>query len=178
MGDTGTGIVLIGLRRAGKTTVGRLLAARLGRPFVDTDAVVERLAGRTPGALIREAGEAAFRARERDAVAIASATPGAVIAAGGGAPLETGNAAALRSHGTLIYLAVPVPVLLARALAEGGSPDRPLLAGAADVEQETRLLEARRDPIYRQVADLVVDGSPDPEAVMHACIRQGGFAVP
>src|SRR5258708_15535159 len=92
-------IVLTGFMCTGKSEVGRRLAARLGRVFVDTDQLVEREAGKSVAAIFADDGEPAFRARERDAVATAAARRDAVIAVGGGAVLDATNVARLRRAG-------------------------------------------------------------------------------
>ena len=119
------GIVLVGMPGSGKTTVGRLVAERLGRSFIDTDELVEQRTGRTPAELIEERGEAAFRALEREAVTEACAVDGAVIASGGGAVLDPLNRWAFMKHGFRVRLDAPVDVLAARLWATPMS--RPLL---------------------------------------------------
>ena len=79
------GIVLVGMPASGKSSVGRILAQRLGRPFVDTDELVAQRLGMPVPAYLERHGEPAFRAAEADAVAAACSVDGAVIAAGGGA---------------------------------------------------------------------------------------------
>ena len=94
--------VLVGLMGAGKSTVGRRLAARLGLPFVDTDAEVARAAGLAVAQMFDRLGEAAFRERERDAVARLAAGPPRVIAAGGGAFVdEVGRGLLLASRSNI-----------------------------------------------------------------------------
>ncbi|HWP34554.1 MAG TPA: shikimate kinase, partial [Thermodesulfobacteriota bacterium] len=93
----GRNLVLVGLMGAGKSAVGRALAARLGRPFVDTDALVEARAGRPIPAIFAAGGEAAFRALEREVVAEVASRGGQVIATGGGAVVDPASRAALRA---------------------------------------------------------------------------------
>src|SRR4249920_2152552 len=97
-------IVLTGFMGTGKSEVGRRLAKRLGRAFVDTDQLVEARAGKTIAAIFAEDGEAAFRVLERDAVDTAAARGEAVIAVGGGAVLDAANVARLRAAGVLVCL--------------------------------------------------------------------------
>jgi shikimate kinase len=145
-------VVLIGFMGAGKTEVGRLLAARLGMEFVDTDALVEE-AARAPVERVFEAlGEAGFRALERDAVARAAARPGRVIACGGGAVLAVRNYAVLKEAGPIVYLRASADELVARL---GAGQGRPLLAG--DPARAVPLLLAERAAAYEAAADLVVD---------------------
>jgi len=151
-------VILIGFMGAGKTTVGRRLAARLGWPFVDLDAVVEETAGMAIPAIFEREGEAGFRRREAEAITAVTRQAGQVIATGGGAVMRRENLALLRASGTVVWLRAPLEVLLARAKAEGG---RPLLAeGDAAVAERY----AAREPVYA-LADLVVDATGEPDAV-------------
>ncbi|MBO8142647.1 MAG: 3-dehydroquinate synthase [Firmicutes bacterium] len=154
-------VVLIGFMGAGKTAVGRRLAERLGRPFVDADQVVEESAGMSIRDIFAREGEAGFRRREAEAVRRLAARRGQVIATGGGAVMERENLRALRATGTLVWLRAPIGELLARARASGG---RPLLERS---DFEVRALYARREPVYA-LADLVVDtqgSSPEQVAI-------------
>ena len=150
---------------AGKTTVGRRLAARLGRPFVDVDAVVEQAAGMSIPDIFHREGEAGFRRREADAIRAVTQRGGQVIATGGGAVLRRDNLAALRAAGTLVWLQAPLNEMLARARAEGA---RPLLAGD-DAAVARRYQE--RVPIY-SLADVVVDAAADPDEVAERILAQ------
>ena len=108
-------LVLVGLMGAGKTTVGQVCARRLGRGFVDTDALVEAAAGATIPELFAAEGEAGFRARERTAIADAMASPEPlVIACGGGAMVDPENRRTVRHGGVVIWLQAPPDVLAAR----------------------------------------------------------------
>lgn len=145
---------LVGMMGAGKSTVGPALAARLGRPFVDTDAEIEREAGASVSAIFGREGEAEFRRRER--LAIDAAGQGvAVVALGGGAVAQPGALEQLSEQGVLVYLKASPRVLLARL---GDCRNRPLLAELAPAEREQglkTLLEARRGAY--EAADLVVE---------------------
>ena len=109
-------IVLVGPMGAGKSHLGRLLALRMERPFVDVDAAIEAAAGCTINALFDSEGEAGFRTREARVLGELLAASPAVIATGGGAVLAEANRAAMRAAGTVVYLAVQPAVLLARPL--------------------------------------------------------------
>ncbi len=151
----GRNVVLIGLMGAGKTTVGRLVATRLGRPFVDTDALVEADAGRTVAEIFAAAGERGFRTLEAAAVRRVSAVGGQVVAVGGGAVLDPDTVTALRATGELILLEAPPATLAARV---GAGDGRPLLAGAATpVLERLQSLRVERDAAYRAAAVTVVD---------------------
>jgi shikimate kinase len=146
-------IVLVGAMGAGKTAVGRALARRLGRRFVDTDREVERRAGKPVAAIFATEGEATFRALERDAIVEAAGRKAQVVATGGGAVVEPTNLAALRATGVVVYLAARPETLAARV---GGGEGRPLLGGAADRAARLREIVGRREAAYRQ-ADVVIE---------------------
>lgn len=157
MGDLPTNIVLIGFMGTGKSTIGRHLAEGLNWRFVDTDTVVERIAGCDIPTLFAKSGEAAFRDLESRAVAGVSAGVGQVIATGGGAILRAENVAALQSAGAVVWLTARPEVIVARTERRG--PARPLLTG--DEEPLTRVLRmlGERGPLYQQAADHIIDSS-------------------
>ena len=109
-------IVLIGFMGAGKTTVGALLAARLGYTFVDTDSVVEQRAGAPVAALFRERGEAAFREMEAAALAELAGRTRVVIASGGGAPAQARNALFFRRAAATFHLRDSLAAALERPI--------------------------------------------------------------
>jgi shikimate kinase len=148
-------VALIGLMGAGKTTVGRILAADIGWPFVDTDAQIEALTGRTVRELWSEGGEAAYRQLESDAVVTAlSATEPSVLAAPGGVVDDDVAAAAVRATGVAaVYLRAQVVTLVERV---GRNPGHRPLLGARPEELIGQLF-ARRDRAYRRLADVTVD---------------------
>lgn len=137
-------VVLVGLSGSGKSTVGRALAERLARPFVDTDHLIEQRAGVPIPRLFAERGEPAFRALERAAVTEAVAGPPSVIATGGGAPLDPDNRHHLWAGNLVIWLDAPVEALVRRVGAAGDG--RPLLAGGALERLATLRIE--REPVY------------------------------
>lgn len=154
--------VLIGLRGSGKTTLGTLLAARLGTRFIDLDhRTIARSGHASVSAMFRSVGEPAFRAAECAAlqdVLSSDARHGAVIALGGGTPTAPGARALLeaaRADGTIriVLLEAPPAVLGARLSVAPG--DRPLLMGA-NFTEEAALLGERRLPAYRALADATV----------------------
>jgi shikimate kinase len=162
-------VILAGFMGTGKTEVGRRLAISLGWTFVDTDALVESVAGRSISAIFADEGEAAFRAREREAVTRACAMPAAVVAVGGGALLDPENRRRLLAAGPVICLRAQ-PGELARRL--GAARDRPLLNGEGTATEDQRLarieaLLAERAPVYALATHAVdTDGlSPDEVAL-------------
>jgi shikimate kinase len=147
-------VFLCGAPGSGKSTIGRALARRLGRPFADVDQLVIERAGKPIAAIFADDGEPAFRALEARALAEAAEGPSAVIALGGGTLLAPENRAAIARSGTLVYLRAAVETLETRLAHQ--RIVRPLLARASVGE----LLAARR-PLY-EAADLAcdVDGKP------------------
>lgn len=146
-------LVLIGLTGSGKTTIGRLAAERLGRPFLDTDALIEERTGRTVRAIFAEDGEPAFREIEGEVLAdaVASAEP-SVIAAAGGAVLREQNRAILRDANARVVWLCGGPSVVADRV-RGGS-HRPLLD--KDPDAILRKMWSEREPLYREVADAIV----------------------
>ena len=138
----------------GKSTVGRLLARRLSREFLDADAEIVRRVGRTIPEIFSGEGEAAFRGYE-SALIDAAASGAAVVALGGGAIAQPGAAARLRASGCVVYLRARPAVLLARI---GDPVGRPLLAGLSPAAREAKLAEllVEREPAYLTAA-IVVD---------------------
>lgn len=165
----GRNLVLIGMMGAGKTRVGELLAQRLGRPFADTDALVEAATGMTVAEIFATDDERGFRRHEAEAVRRASALRGQVVAVGGGAVGDPANLTHLRGTGDLVWLDADVAELRARV---GDGADRPLLAGpAAGADQRLDLLRRERDGAYRRAAAHVVDTTGrTPEEVADAVL--------
>lgn len=154
MGAVAKHVVLVGMMGAGKSAVGRRVAARLVRPFSDSDTVVEDRMGRTVGEIWRTDGEATFRQYEAEALqsALADPTP-SVIAAAGGTVLDAGNRAALDGDdNVVIWLRADPSVLLGR-VAHGDH--RPLLD--EDPEGVLARLHEERSELYAEVADAVID---------------------
>jgi shikimate kinase len=146
-------LVLVGLMGVGKSTVGRALAARLGRPFVDTDAMVEARAGRSVRDIFAQQGEAAFRDLESEVLHdVLGGDEPLVVAAAGGVVLREQNRAELRRRADRVVWLRADPALLVERVRAGGH--RPLLDD--DPEGTLRRLESEREPLYREVADAVV----------------------
>lgn len=147
-------VVLIGFMGTGKSVVGRLLAQRLGRPFVDVDALIEREAGRPIRKIFAEAGEPAFRDLERGMIQRVTQRDGQVIATGGGAVLDDRNVEALKRNGWLVWLKAAPDVILQRV---GDTSNRPLL-NVGDPRARVSELLGLREAFYAK-ADAVVDTS-------------------
>jgi shikimate kinase len=149
-------LLLVGMMGAGKSTTGRILAERLGRPSVDTDEEVGRRAGSTVSEIFSSQGESAFRGHESEALRAALASDVAsVVSVGGGAVLDPGNRAAMRASGAVVWLRAR-PDTLWRRVAE--ATDRPLLAGSTGEERRAELerIDADRRALYEGVATVVV----------------------
>ncbi len=148
-------LVLVGLMGAGKSTIGAACADRLGRPFVDTDRIVEALAGQSVAEIFTSGGEATFRTFEHQAVTDACASPQPlVIACGGGAVLDPENRGQMRAAGVVVWLRAAPAVLATRVHAN--LSDRPLLPETG-AEQELERLAELRGAAYEGVAHVAVD---------------------
>lgn len=158
-------VYLVGMPGAGKSVVGQELAGRLGVPFVDLDDEIERRAGSNVTEIFSAQGEAAFRAHEAAALVEASMHDPAVVACGGGVVLEPANRITLRNTGVAVFLDVPLAQLRARVRP---AADRPLIREEGDLE---RLLAAR-EPLYREFAAHVVDGTGPPGEVADAIVEE------
>ena len=146
-------VLLIGMMGAGKTTTGRLLAARLGWPYLDSDAEIERQAGRSVPEIWKEQGEPAFRAEESRVLAQACSTDGpVVVSVAGGAVLDPANRKLIRESGLVAWLRADVATLAGRV---GTGTGRPLL-DKGPAEALARLLRDRA-PVYEELADLTFD---------------------
>jgi shikimate kinase len=147
---------------AGKTSVGRLLAKRLGKHFVDSDHEIEARTGVRVPVIFEIEGEEGFRAREAQVLAELTAATGIVLATGGGAVLRPENRERLAARGFVIYLRAQPRYLWQRTRHD---KNRPLLQ-TADPLGRLEELYALRDPLYREVADLVVDTGRQSLAVL------------
>ena len=148
MGDN---VILVGFMGAGKSSVGRLLARRMGRCFVETDDMITAREGRSIPEIFADRGEAYFRGLEEEVVGLLALKSGDVIATGGGLYCRDGRPDALRALGTVVWLAGDFDVLYERASRMG---HRPMLAGRS--RDEVAAIHRAREMYYRQ-ADLTVD---------------------
>jgi shikimate kinase len=147
-------IYLVGLMGAGKTTIGRSLSKRLGWHFIDTDKEIELRTGVGIPTIFEIEGEEGFRKRESQVILEAATKNTWVVATGGGGVLREENRVAMRTSGLVIYLNVSPQMLWERTRHD---KNRPLLQVADPLSKLSQLFNAR-DPLYREVANLVVDG--------------------
>ena len=150
-------LFLIGMPGSGKSTLGRLLAKRLDKQFYDTDAELERRLGVSIPVIFELEGEPGFRDREAGIVIEFAGFANVILATGGGAILRPPNRDALKQNGTVLYLHATPDTLWERTRR---SKHRPLLQ-AADPQARLNELYTFRDPIYREVADFVVESDSD-----------------
>jgi 3-dehydroquinate synthase len=162
-------IFLVGLMGAGKTTVGRALAKRLDKRFIDSDHEIEARTGASIPLIFEIEGEASFRQREVEVIHDLTAQRGIVLATGGGAVLRKENRDALKAHGTVIYLRASVNHILQRT---GRDKNRPLLQ-TADPRRRLEELTLEREPLYSEVADIVVEtGRPNIAVLVQTILAQ------
>jgi len=162
-------IFLVGLMGAGKTTIGRQLARKLGMRFVDSDHEIEARTGASIPWIFEIEGEPSFRRREADVIRELTAHGGLVLATGGGAVLNPASRALLAERGTVIYLRASIGSILQRT---SHDKNRPLLQ-TADPRAKLEELLAQRDPLYREIADLVIDtGRPNVQSMVQTILDQ------
>jgi shikimate kinase len=149
----GANIFLVGMMGAGKTTVGRLLARRLRLRFIDSDREIESRCGVKIPVIFEIEGESGFRSREALAIEALTALEGVVLATGGGAVIAEQNRRCLAARGTVVYLSAKPEDLYERVRHDR---NRPLLAGGEPLAR-LRELHLQRDPLYRGVADIVLE---------------------
>lgn len=153
-----TNVFLVGPMGAGKTTLGKQLARALSKRFIDSDHEIEQRTGATIPWIFDIEGEDGFRTREAAVIDELTQLSGIILATGGGAVLRPENRVNLRGRGAVVYLFASVDELYARA---GKDKNRPLLQ-TEDPKARLARLYAERDPLYREVADVVVDTASQP----------------
>ncbi|MDP5009378.1 MAG: shikimate kinase AroK, partial [Glaciimonas sp.] len=162
-------IFLIGLMGSGKTTVGRQLARRLNKTFIDSDHEIEARTGASIPLIFEIEGEASFRQREEEVISDLTKRDDLVLATGGGAILNPHNRALLGGRGTVIYLRASVHSILQRT---GRDKNRPLLQ-TADPRRVLEELSRQRDPLYRAIADIIIDtGRPNVQFLVNSILMQ------
>ncbi len=150
---------------SGKSTVGPLLARRIGVPFVDLDQYIVRQTGRPIPEIFAAEGESGFRTRESDALREILTQPPLVLAAGGGVIERVENRQMLRDQALCVWLRVPIEVVLERV---GNDPNRPLLQNDPGFVR-TRRLYAAREPLYAE-ADIHIDATRSPEETVETIV--------
>jgi shikimate kinase len=162
-------IFLIGLMGAGKSTVGKVLAKKLGRRFLDADHVIEDRCGVKIPVIFEMEGEEGFRKREAQAIRDITSEQDIILATGGGAVLLPENRDVLKNRGTVIYLhANPIELWYRTKGGEG----RPLLQNG-DAKKILENLYTVRDPLYREIADHVIEtGKPSVNQLVNTLIMQ------
>lgn len=157
---------------AGKTTVGRALAKRLGKKFIDSDHEIEARTGTSIPCIFEIEGEESFRRREAEVIRDLTARDGIVLATGGGAILDPQSRAYLKSRGTVVYLRASVSSILHRT---SHDKNRPLLQ-TADPRKKLEELTRQREPLYSEVADIVIDtGRPNVYIMVQTILNQLGL---
>jgi shikimate kinase len=146
-------LILIGFMGVGKTSVGKGLAKRLGWPFIDTDALIERARSMTISEIFATCGEACFRKLEKAVIEDVARREGWVVATGGGAVLDPENVDRLRKSGFLIHLTVSPETLFHRI---GHLPERPLLR-TDNPRQTLEILFRSREDLYHACSHLTID---------------------
>jgi shikimate kinase/3-dehydroquinate synthase len=154
---------------AGKTTIGRILARKLGKRFIDSDHEIEARTGASIPWIFEIEGEESFRRREAEVIRELCAEDGIVLATGGGAVLSADNRAILKSCGTVVYLRANINSIMVRTAHD---KNRPLLQ-TADPRRKIEELMAQREPLYREIADLVIDtGRPNVQSMVQTIFDQ------
>lgn len=167
--DVQDNIFLVGLMGSGKTTIGRALARKLDKTFVDSDHEIEARTGASIPLIFEIEGEASFRQREAEVIRDLTGRSNIVLATGGGAVLRPENRERLKQHGTVIFLRASIGSILARTAHD---KNRPLLQ-TADPRAKLEQLSRERDPLYLEVADLVVEtGRPNVQLLVNTIIAQ------
>jgi shikimate kinase len=151
-----TSIALIGFMGTGKTVVGKLLAQKLGKEFIELDALIEKQAGKSIPEIFRQDGEIGFRELEIGVTRGVAGKKNAVIACGGGIILNTINIDRLRQECVIVCLTASPSIILKRT--SGDKDGRPLLAVADRLRQIEELLQYRK-PFYERSADIIVNTS-------------------
>ena len=154
MSTPNSNIFLVGLMGSGKTTIGRALAKKLNLRFVDADQEIEARTGASIPLIFEIEGEASFRQREADVIRDLTGQQGIVLATGGGAVLNQQSRRYLHERGIVIYLNVSPQILFERTRHDR---NRPLLQ-VENPRQRIEELHRQRDPLYREVAHIIVEG--------------------
>ena len=158
-------IILIGPMGAGKTTIGRQIARVFDFDFYDSDREIEQRTGASIPLIFELEGEEGFRKREQDIIAELTRKKKIVLATGGGAVLREANQKALKSSGTVVYLCASLDDLLERTSKD---KNRPLLQ-TANPREKLQSIITERDPIYRQLADIILETN---KMTVHTAVKR------
>ncbi len=158
-------IYLIGYMGSGKSTIGKQLAMQLGYLFLDTDEVIEQLAGKSVKSIFEDEGEKTFRRRERDLIAFVSELDKVVIATGGGLPVHNNNLQVLLASGITYFIDCPVEVLASRITSNA---DRPLHSDHKTADELAEKIKLRLDTRMKfyQEAHCIIDGHKEPTLII------------
>ncbi len=160
-------IVLIGMRGAGKTTVGKMLAGRLKKEFIEMDELVAKKAGMTIPQIVKKHGWEYFRDLESEITKEVAKKDNIIIATGGGVVMRSENVRALKQHGRLFWLTVSVDTLLKRIK---NDENRPSLSGKSR-QEDMEETQKQRQKLYQEAADVIIDTeNVAPEKVMEEII--------
>ena len=152
-------IILIGYRGTGKTSVGKLLAVKLGGPFLDSDEMIRASLGKSVREIVAGEGWSSFRREEKRIIAGLSQNDGCVIALGGGAVLDEENVRNLKGKGLFIWLMAEAQIIAGRLNGDGKNREqRPSLTGK-DPDEEIKFSLKERAPLYARIADCRVETS-------------------
>jgi len=154
---------------SGKSTVGKIVAERLGMKFVDLDSKIEQNAGKPITAIFSEDGETDFRQMESDLLIEMSRTKRTVVACGGGIVVSAQNRMFMRESGTVVFMDVLLDVLAVRL---DGVSSRPLLNNPDGNRSSLSSIWQEREGFYRQTADIIVDASLPPQACADAILKE------
>ena len=164
-----TNIFLVGLMGSGKTTIGRALAKKLGKRFIDADHEIEARTGASIPLIFEIEGEASFRQREADVIRDLTAQEGIVLATGGGAVLDEQSRHLLKTRGIVIYLNASINHILQRT---SHDKNRPLLQ-TADPKARIEELARQRGPLYQEVAHITLEtGRPNVQSVVQTILAR------
>lgn len=165
-------VYLVGMMGAGKTTVGKKLAKAMGRQFVDLDQHIEKNTGVPVATIFEIEGEAGFRQRESQALAQLAGVGDQVVATGGGAVLSPCNRVRMAGSGIVVYLQAPPELLYARTKHDR---NRPLLRVDDPLARIASLVE-KRDPLYREIADVVVESGAGLNNTVNCILKALGIS--
>jgi len=152
-------IILIGYRCTGKTSVGEKLSERLGLPSFDTDDLIIERVGMSIGKIVEKGGWDLFRQKEKEVIKGLSSMRESVIATGGGVFDDHENREYLKRNGLFVWLTADVKTIMERVLADQNSLSRRPSLSSNDLETETSLILKKREPVYRELADITIDTS-------------------